>query len=252
MMLKTLEKEQVYVQMAVSIQEQIIQCFDEKLHATFEYNFRINNGNLQTILRSDSIPEFDININIYTDEAAEHIKSNSWTLVFGKLTVSFREWYLNENVDLKNKIMAVFEQEKERHETDYYLNKLPKKPSVIYNNLPYAQLVESIFDDLLSMNMEHYGIDLGPANIYLDVYKDRFIIHARWMDDRARGLGDDYEIGDLSITFQDSPEKVANTLDDHLKIDLITSGNSAAKIEEEIQQMIDNRRNTFLEKIKSE
>ncbi len=78
-MLETLEKEQVYIQMVVSIQEQIIQCFDEKLQSSFEYSYKINNGHLQTILRSDNVLGFDISFNIYTDEAAINIKSNSWT-----------------------------------------------------------------------------------------------------------------------------------------------------------------------------
>lgn len=250
--LNTLEKEQMYIQMAVSIQEQIIQCFDKKIHATFEYGFRINNGHLQSTLRSDSIPEFNVDINIYTDEAAQRVKSNSWTLVFGKLTVSFTEWYLNEHVDLKTRIIAVFEQEQERYETDYYTNILPEKPAIIYNNLAYTQFVKSIFDELVVMDMERYGIAIEPTDIYLDVYQDRFVMHVRWMDNRARGLGNNYEMGDLNIVFHDYPEKAEKTLDERLDIDLFTSGNAATEIKEGIQQMINDQKQTFLDKVKNE
>ncbi len=248
MILETLEKEQASIQMAVSIQEQIIQCFDETLQPSFEYSFRIHDGHLQTILQSDSISEFDININIHTDEAALHLKPNSWTVVFGKLTASFREWYLNENVELKKKIMAVFEQEKERYENDYYLNNLPKKPAIIYNNLAYLQLVESIFNALIAMDMGRYGIHLGPTSIYLDVHKDRFVMHASWKDNRARGLSKKYEAGSLNIMFQDYPEKADEILDERLNISLSTSGDSATEIKEEIQQIINSQKQTFLEK----
>ncbi len=248
MILETLEKEQAYIKMAVSVQEQIIQCFDVKLHSTFEYSFRINNGKLRTTLRSDSVSGFDININIHTDEVAPHLISNSWTVMFGKLNVSFREWYLNENLELKTKIMAIFEQEKERYENDYYLNILPKKPAIIYNNLGYAQLVESIFNELIAMDMGRYGVNIGPTSIYLDTYKDRFVMHARWIDNRARGYSENYEMGNLKIVFQDYPENANKTFDERLNIIISTSGDSANEIKEEIEQIINSKKQAFLEK----
>jgi hypothetical protein len=173
--------------------------------------------------------------------------------MFGKLTVSFREWYLNENSELKAKIMAIFDQEKVRYENDYYLNKLPKEPTIIYNNLVYAQLAESIFNDLIAMYKNRHNVYIGPTNIYLDTYKDRFVMHASWMDNRARGHNSkDYEMGDLSIIFQDDPENANKTLDERLNIILSTSGESANEIEEEIQEIINREKQRFLKKTQSE
>lgn len=251
-MLETLENEQVNIQMAISIQEQIIQCFDDSIQSSFEYNFRIHNGHLQTILRSDRVLGFDININIHTDEAALHLKPNSWTVIFGKLTVSFREWYLDENLELKAKIMFILKQEKERYENDYYLNKRPKKPAIIYNNLAYFQFAEHIFNDLIAIDRRSYDLNIGSSNIYLDTYKDRFIMHARWMDGRARGFSKNYKLGDLSITFKDCPDKIDKPFKELLNIELSTSGDSANEIKEAIQQMINSRKQSFLKKTKQE
>jgi hypothetical protein len=247
-LLETLEKEQFYIQMAVSIQEQIIQCFDEELHSTFEYSFRINNGSLQTTLRSDSVSGFDININIYTDEVASQIKLNSWTVRFGKLMLAFREDYLDKNLEFKIKLMAIFEQEKERYENNYYLNKLPKQPAIVYENLAYAQLAESIFNDLMAIDMRPYGVRIGPTGIYMDAYKNRFIIKTRWMDNRARGLSKRYVMGNLSVMFEDLPKKATKTFDEQVDIMLFTSGDYAGEIKEKIQQNINNRKQAFLKK----
>ena len=252
MILETLEKEQAYIQMAVSIQEQTIQCFDENLHSTFEYSFRICNGHLRTTLRSDSVAGFDIQINIYTDEVAPNIKLDSWTVMFGKLMVAFPEGYLNDNLELKTKIMAVFEQEKERFKNNYYLNRITKQPSIIYNNLVYAQLADSIFNDLIEMNLSPYGLNIGATSIYLDTYKDRFIMQVRWMDKRARGYSKNYEMGHLSIMFNDYPKEANKTLDEKLEISLFTSGVSAIEIKEKIQEIINSQKQAFLEKTKSE
>jgi hypothetical protein len=246
--LETLEKEQVHIQMAVSIQEQIIACFDKKLQANFEYSFRITNGSLQTILRSDSVSGFDINIKIHTDEAILYVKPNSWTVLIGKLTVSFREWYLDENLELKAKIMAILKQEKKRYKKGYYLNKRPKQPAIVYENLEEAQLVERIFNDLIALEMRPYGVSVGATDIYMDTYKDRFIISTRWMDKRARGFSKNYVMGNLSVMFEDAPKKAAKPFGEQFDIMLFTSGDYADEIRGKIQQNINQQKQAFLKK----
>ena len=249
-LLKTLEQEQVYVQMAVSIQEQVIRCFDEKLQPSFRSSFRINQVFLHSSLRSDSIPGFDITAHIDPDERAPLETLNPGTVQFGKLTVTFTEWYLNKHPEIKGRIMAVFEREKERFENGYYVNKLPKKPSFIYDHWAHAQLIEGVFDDLLALDMGRYGIRISPTDIYLDVHKDRFIMATQWMDKRARTTSKHYELGNLSMMFEDDPGNVNNTLDELLKIDLATSGDSKVEIKQEIQQIIDRQKQAFLERNK--
>ena len=75
-------------------------------------------------------------------------------------------------------------------------------------------------------------------------------MHTRWMDKYARGFSDNYEMGNLSIIFQSHPEKANKTFDEQFNINLFTSGNSANKIKEEIQQIINKQKQAFLEKNK--